>query len=303
MRRMRRFVAFYRDWRRYGSSRKIAAQMAWLCSRLMAVLLAIMAIVAIEARAAEWALEDMNRAIEQTNFAVNQGCSGTLISKEERLILTNFHCIDDKIEIVEREEQSADGFLRKVRLNRYRDVPVEQNKYVDYARVQSMSYVGEIKAADKKRDLAVVQLKGEIPHTYAAPLRSDERRIIRGERVYAVGNPAGNYATVVEGIVSSVNRTFEFSWTGGEKLPMIQFSGGIWGGNSGGALYDSHGELIGVPAAGHASASFIGLAIPVSVVKAFLKDNCLFEAFDKAFKDAECREKKAAKKTARAPPD
>lgn len=246
--------------------------------------------------AAEWNLGSMNKAIEQTNFSVNGGCSGTLISVEDRLILTNYHCVDDRIEVVEREEQSPDGFLRKVRFNRYHDIPVVQNKYVDYAKVQSMSYVAEIKAADKKRDLAVVKLVGDIPHTYASPLLPDQKKVVRGERVYAVGNPAGNYATVVEGIVSSVNRTFEFPWTGGEKLPMIQFSGGIWGGNSGGALYNAEGELIGVPAAGHSSASFIGLAIPITVVKVFLRDSCLYESFDKGFKNSECQAKKNSKK-------
>jgi hypothetical protein len=54
--------------------------------------------------ASEWTLEQMNRVIDQTNFVVNRGCSGTLISIEERLILTNHHCIDQNISFVEREE-------------------------------------------------------------------------------------------------------------------------------------------------------------------------------------------------------
>jgi S1-C subfamily serine protease len=243
-----------------------------------------------------WPVEDMNRAIDSTNFVVGRGCSGTLISLAPQLILTNYHCIDDAITNVEREVTDGDGFVKKVRQRKLADVTVEQNSYEGFARVGTASFVAEIVADDVKRDLAVLKVKGALPNRFASPLLPDGAKVQRGERVYAVGNPAGNENTVVEGIVSNVNRTFEFAWTDGAKLPMIQFSGGIYGGNSGGALYNAKGELVGVPAAGHQGATFIGLAIPIEVAKALMRERCLAAAFDLTADDEACRKAKVAKK-------
>jgi S1-C subfamily serine protease len=243
-----------------------------------------------------WPVREINHAIEQTNFIVNGGCSGTLISIREKLILTNYHCIEREVSSIEREVMDERGFVRKVKVRKYNDVPVVQNRYDGFIRTGSASYVTEIVAEAKTRDLALLKIKGEIPHTYASPLLPDGEKVVRGERVYTVGNPAGEDASLVEGIVSNVNRTFEFAWTDGAKLPMIQFSGGLFGGNSGGALYDSRGRLIGVPAAGYPSATFIGFAIPVEVVKLFLQDNCLASVFEDTADDKKCRAEKDARK-------
>ena len=236
----------------------------------------------------EWPLELLNKTIDQTNFIVNGGCSGTLISVEERLILTNYHCIDRNVSVVEVEEPATDNTVKKVRKKKYSDVIVEQHGYHGHDKVSTSTYIAEVIADEKKKDLAILRIKSALPHQIASRILPDNMKILRGEKVYIVGNPAGNDATVVEGIVSNLNRTFEFPWTGNEKLAMIQFSGGIYGGNSGGALYNSEGYLIGVPAAGYAGATFIGLAIPISVVKSFMRDHCLATVFDESFDKNKC---------------
>lgn len=241
-------------------------------------------------------VEELNKLIEQTNFIVNAGCSGTLIDFKNKLILTNYHCVDNKITIIDDEQTTKDGFVRKVKRKRYVDVQVEQNGYDGFTRVSNTSYIAEIVAENKKVDLAVLRIKGDIPHTLQSTIIPDGLKVVRGERIYTVGNPIGQDATLVEGIVSSVNRTFEFPWTDGEKLPMIQISGGLTGGNSGGALYNAQGYFIGVPAAGAASATFIGLAIPHHIVKTFLRNNCLAESFDSSFSNQSCLEKTKEKK-------
>jgi S1-C subfamily serine protease len=239
-------------------------------------------IMATSAAASQWTLEQMNKVIDQTNFVVNRGCSGTLISLEERLILTNYHCIEGLISYTEREETDASGYVKKVRLRKLAEVAVEQHGYDGFARISTQSYVAEIVADDKKIDLAILRIKSPLRHQIASTLLPDGMNVVRGERVYVVGNPAGNDATVVEGIVSNLNRTFQLPWTGNERVAMIQFSGGIYGGNSGGALYNSSGYLIGVPAAGHTAATFIGLAIPISTVKKFMLDNCLGHVYNQS---------------------
>jgi S1-C subfamily serine protease len=266
--------------------------------RTLSAALFALASLAMPAAAQSWPVDAMNRAIEQTNFVVNRGCSGTLVSLSERLILTNFHCIDGMISNAEREVIDEDGFVKKVRKREVKDVSVEQNSYDGFARVGTASFVAEIVADDVKRDLAVLKVKGQLPNSYASPIQR-EGSVLRGERIYTVGNPAGNENTVVEGIVSNVNRTFEFPWTNGAKLAMIQFSGGIYGGNSGGALYNAKGELVGVPAAMDTRANFIGLAIPAEVVRSFMRENCLAAAFDSSADDAACRKDKAEKAEAK----
>jgi S1-C subfamily serine protease len=248
----------------------------------------LIALILSAATSQAWPLEEMNRAIEQTNFVVASGCSGTLVSVPQRLLLTNHHCVDRFISVVDRDVVGRGGVIRKTKVRKYEDVPVAQHGYDGFIRINSSSYVSEIVAEQQQRDLAVLRFKGPIPHTYASPLLPEGGSLARGERVYVVGNPAGNDATVVEGIVSNLNRSFEFDWADHARLPMIQFSGGIYGGNSGGALYNDRGELIGVPAAMMTGVTFIGLAIPVSIVKAFLRDHCLARVFDAAANDDKC---------------
>ena len=231
----------------------------------------------------------MNEVIDQSNFIVNKGCSGTLIDKELQLILTNYHCIDGQIEFVERDV-FEDGRVTTIREVRLRPVNVEQVHYEGYGEVGTSSYVTDIVARKKTRDLAVLKVRGSLPQEFESPLIKPGKDVTRGERVYAVGNPAGFDATVVEGIVSSTTRTFEFPWTENEELPMIQFSGGITGGNSGGALYNTEGVLVGVPAAGLRGANFIGLAIPPHIIWEVLAEHCLAEDLGGENSDLYCDE-------------
>lgn len=253
------------------------------------------------ALATEWNLVTLNRTIDETNFVVDGVCSGTLINREYRYILTNYHCVDDRITSVEKEVVDENGYVRKVKMRRLNDVNVSQHKYRKFEQIGVVSYVAEIAADSKKDDLALLQIKGEIPNQFAVRI-SDE--VTRGETVYSVGNPLGLDATITSGIISNTNRTFVLPWTGNEKVAMIQFSAAIAPGNSGGALYNEEGVLIGVPAATYAT-SHLALAIPGVTIKAFLKRSCKMHAFadkevaekaDKACEESKKRESKAAKK-------
>lgn len=225
-----------------------------------------------------WEPEEMNAVIDQTNFIVNGGCSGTLISLDPPLILTNHHCIDRNIRSVNKEVSDDSGKISTIKELKLDPVAVSQVSYAGHETVGSSTYVTEIVARQKNRDLAVLQLRAEtIPYTIMSPLLPEGEKIQRGARVWAVGNPAGLDATVTTGIISSVTRTFKFPWAENEDLPMIQTDVGIFGGNSGGALYDTQGRLVGVPAAGHSTATHLGLAIPTSVVWEVLAMNCLAE--------------------------
>lgn len=260
---------------------------------IVAILFAMVSTISFAAEKID--LTQLNQIVEQTNFIVNKGCSGTLVDLKNKLILTNYHCIDDNVSIVEKEETNTDGVVKKFKAKKYSDVILEQNGYQGFDKVSTAMYIGEIVAEEKTVDLAVVKIKSEIPHKTASKILPESMKVVRGEGVYAVGNPGGMDATIVRGIVSNLNRTFEFPWTDNNKLAMIQFSGGIYGGNSGGALYNDGGYLIGVPAAGFTAANFIGLAVPVDVVRKFMAKNCLAEAFDEKADNSKCMEERKAK--------
>lgn len=240
-----------------------------------------------------WSLEELNKTVNQTNFIVGRGCSGTLISLKHKLILTNHHCIDDFISAYEREEQQPDGTMKKVKRERRGEVRVSQRAYLQGQQVGEISYQTTIAAHKKTSDLALLQIKAEdLPYTAYSRVLPEGKDIQRGQNLYVVGNPAGLDATVVAGIVSSTNRREKFYWTDYEEVAFVQFSGGVWFGNSGGALYSDTGYLIGVPAV-IVGTAHLGLAIHYNTIRAFLKENCYEEVYSEKAEDFKtCVEKK-----------
>ncbi len=117
---------------------------------------------------------------------------------------------------------------------------------------------------DRDTDLAVLKIKlGTLP---IMPLgRSDQLRV--GEPVLAIGNPLGLGQTVTQGIVSATGRG-QLGVTTFENF--IQTDAAINFGNSGGALVDATGKLVGLNSAiagRQAGIEGIGFAIPVDLVR------------------------------------
>lgn len=263
---------------------------------ISACTLAAMAMFAAPDSGSAWDLEKLNQTVTQTNFILDDICSGTLISVKERLILTNHHCIDDKVKIIKDEKTLPDGTVRKFSREKREEVNVSQKSYANHQNVGQATYTGDIVGHNKKSDLAIVQLRAEsIPQTVESKLRPADKPLIRGEKVYGVGNPMIRWdATVTEGVLSSLNRWIE--WDDNSRTPYIQFSGGIAGGNSGGALYDNDGYLIGVPGASAGRTGHLGFAVPVETVREFLKANCFAGVYGGAEgekSDAKCKADRA----------
>lgn len=123
---------------------------------------------------------------------------------------------------------------------------------------------GEVLAADRISDLAVIRsARGGLP---PLPVRTELPR--QGEVAIAIGSPLGLENTVTAGIVSAVGRELP-GRAPGSPLGLIQTDAPISPGNSGGALVDAQGRLIGVneiyipPGAGAVS---LGFAIPSATV-------------------------------------
>jgi S1-C subfamily serine protease len=126
---------------------------------------------------------------------------------------------------------------------------------------------GHVLAADAVTDLAVV--KAERTGLPALALRTSLPR--PGELVLAMGSPLGFENSVTQGIISGVNRQIPGSASQGHPLvDLLQTDAAISPGNSGGALVDAAGKLVGLneayipPSAG---AVALGFAIPAATVQ------------------------------------
>ncbi len=231
----------------------------------------------------------MNKLIDNSNFIVGGGCSGTLISIEYSLIVTAFHCVGNYIRTVTREEVGEDGKIEKVQYEVRRRVSVQQKDYDRFDNVGAVSYQTEIVAYYKERDLALLQLVGNnLRSTMAAPILPLGEEVQRGESVVAVGNPRMLDASVTQGVISSTSRAFRVPWAGSQMVPMLQFDAGIAPGSSGGALFSSAGFYIGTTVAAFPGAT-LSLAIPVYELHTLLSDSCFGSVYDADADDEACR--------------
>lgn len=217
-----------------------------------------------------WDIDKMNTQIEATNVIVSGICSGTIIDTKKRLVLTAHHCITDSLQ--EKEKQEVDPITGQIKTSKVVEkapMYIETWKRQDYEVVSSERHLAIIIGWDERADIALIQVVDvKWTPTMAAPLAPDTYQYKRGLRVWAVGNPAILFDnSVTEGIISAPERYLDL---GKGQVPFFQMSAGIIGGNSGGAIYNDNGEIIGTVSAG-VRGSAIGLAVPIKKTKELLK--------------------------------
>lgn len=128
-------------------------------------------------------------------------------------------------------------------------------------------YAAQLVGSDTSTDLAVIKIDTE--NLTAAEL-GDSEQLQVGEKVIAIGNPAGlNLAgSTTQGIVSGLDRTISVTLDSGESISMevIQTDAAINPGNSGGPLINEYGQVIGINSSRLSSSSYdgIGFAIPIN---------------------------------------
>jgi len=169
----------------------------------------------------------------RTRFRVDTSFASAVIIDPEGYLVTNFHVVADATDI---RVQLGDG------------------------RVTEPEIIGR----DAETDLALLKVDmGPLP---AIRLGSSEELRI-GDVVLAIGNPYGLTTSVTQGIVSATGRGF-LNLVTFENF--IQTDAAINAGNSGGALINSRGELVGINTAVLAQdpgTEGIGFAIPVDLVR------------------------------------
>ncbi len=177
--------------------------------------------------------------------------SGIIIGQNdtELFIATNYHVIEDASSI-------SVSF----------SVEAKENTVVE----------ASVKGSDSSRDLAVVSIsKDAILQQVLSKIRiavlGDSDALAVGQRAIAIGNALGYGQSVTAGIVSAINRELTVD---GTTQTYIQTDAAINFGNSGGALLDDKGQVIGINSAKAASggAERMGYALPINEAKPILEE-------------------------------
>jgi Do/DeqQ family serine protease len=133
-------------------------------------------------------------------------------------------------------------------------------------------YEVEVIGSDSNADIAVLKIKGDYTFPYVRFADSDNTRI--GEWVLAVGNPYNLNSTVTAGIISAKSR--DFSDYDNKNQSFIQTDAAVNSGNSGGALVNLDGDLIGINTAitSNGMGTFIGysFAVPSNIARKIFED-------------------------------
>ena len=186
----------------------------------------------------DYSIEDFIFGRSQRRPQMGSG-SGVIISSDG-YIITNHHVID----IAE-------------------DIQITTNN--------NQSYDAKIIGSDEQNDIALLKIETNDELPYAVFGDSDSTQI--GEWVLAVGNPFNLTSTVTAGIISAKSRNLDP--TGRTTQSYIQTDAAVNPGNSGGALINDKGELIGINTAIQSqTGSYVGysFAVPSNIAKKVIED-------------------------------
>ncbi|GAA4596810.1 trypsin-like peptidase domain-containing protein [Planotetraspora phitsanulokensis] len=135
--------------------------------------------------------------------------------------------------------------------------------------------------SDPLSDLAVIRALGSVP---APVVLGDSDALVVGQLVVAVGNPLGLAGSVTAGVVSALGRSLPARSGSAVRLieDVIQTDAALNPGNSGGALADAEGHVVGINTA--VAGAGLGLAVPInsttrSIVAALMSDGRVRRAY------------------------
>ena len=148
---------------------------------------------------------------------------------------------------------------------------IEDNNQIEITTNDNKTYEAKVIGTDPDTDIAVLKINADKKLPYVFFGNSDATRI--GEWVLAVGNPFNLNSTVPAGIISAKSR--DLNKKDGVNESYIQTDAAVNRGNSGGALVNTRGELIGINTAiTSVSGGFVGysFAVPSNVARKVFED-------------------------------
>jgi Do/DeqQ family serine protease len=158
---------------------------------------------------------------------------------------------------------------------------VEMADELEVTLYDNRTFDAKVIGTDKKTDLAIIKI--EASNLPTLPLaNSDEARV--GEWVLAVGNPFDLTSTVTAGIISAKGRNIQLLESRDAIESFIQTDAAVNPGNSGGALVDAQGRLLGINTAiASRNGSFQGysFAIPINLATRIVDDIIEFGSYQR----------------------
>lgn len=109
-------------------------------------------------------------------------------------------------------------------------------------------------------DLAIIRIERKLS---PLPIYRGTKKLVRGQKVVAIGSPLGLFNSVSDGIISGFRRI--------DEVDMIQFTAPISHGSSGGAVLNMMGEVIGISTAGMDNGQNINLAVGYESIRNFIR--------------------------------
>ena len=167
-----------------------------------------------------------------------QGAGSGVIMREDGYIATNYHVIQgaNKVQVTLKNGQV---------------------------------YPARIIGSDPSNDVSVIKIE---ENNLTAAVVGDSSAVDVGDLAVAIGNPLGQLGgTATTGIISALDRTLSVE---GTTLTLLQTDAAINGGNSGGGLFNSRGELIGIVESKASAVGVEGLAfaLPINTVAGIIND-------------------------------
>ncbi|WP_424151438.1 S1C family serine protease, partial [Selenomonas noxia] len=183
-----------------------------------------------------------NKAVARdwfNNPVETEGVGSGVVFRSDGYIVTNYHVISGAKEII---VSLSDG----------------------------RSLKGKLIGQDEFTDLAVVKVDAnDLP----TAVFGNSDTVVVGEPAIAIGNPLGLefQGSVTVGVISALNRTLDVS---DKRVKLLQTDAAISPGNSGGALVNADGEVIGINSAKVAAAAVegMGFSIPINTVQTIINE-------------------------------
>ena len=151
---------------------------------------------------------------------------------------------------------------------------IEDSNSITVSMYDGTTYDAVLVGYDESNDIAVLKIDAE---NLTPVVLGDSDAMNVGDSVVAIGNPLGELTfSLTSGAISAMDR--EITLSGGITMDLMQTDCAINSGNSGGALFNMYGEVIGVTNAKYSSSSSseasidnIGFAIPINSVKSIVQ--------------------------------
>jgi len=179
--------------------------------------------------------------------------SGFFINHHGLKVITNWH--------VTEGTKNVDIWLKP-----------KKKKEVDYLLNNVDSYKGKVVKTNKKKDLAMIEVKG-ISHTIKPLIFGSYKEIKIGEMGFAIGHPEGLGWTFTSGMISQIRPNHNWPYKNSKhSASVVQTQTPINQGNSGGPLFNKRKELIGVNTFTTAKAENLNFAVSVDDLKEFLNE-------------------------------